>query len=92
MRISKTLSFKILSRILKFASGAERNLDPFDRHHPTCEHVADLSRHVVRFMSGRNQAKAFREVGLPLLLLVGGGFLGLSYFLEGLFEVKVRQP
>lgn len=42
-------------------------------------------------MSRRNQAKAFREVGLPLLLLVGGGFYGLTYFLEGLFEIKVNQ-
>lgn len=41
-------------------------------------------------MSSRNQAKAFRQVGLPLLLLVGGGFFGLTYFLEGLFEVKVQ--
>jgi len=40
-------------------------------------------------MSSRSQGKAFRQAGLPLLLLVGGGFWGLSYILEGNRSVKV---
>lgn len=42
-------------------------------------------------MPRRAQSRAFWEAGLPLLLLVGGGFFGLTYFLEGLNEVKVRD-
>ena len=41
-------------------------------------------------MSSRSQAKAFRQAGLPLLLLVGGGFYGLSYILQGNRSVKVH--
>ena len=41
-------------------------------------------------MSSRSQAKAFRQAGLPLLLLVGGGFYGLSYMLQGNLSVKVH--
>lgn len=40
-------------------------------------------------MSRKSQVRAFSEVGLPLFLLVGGGFYGLTRFLDGLFEIKV---
>lgn len=37
------------------------------------------------------QAKAFLEVGAPLLVFVAGGFWGLTYILEGNNAVKASD-